>query len=140
MNLKVKAVLDEGFAPMSVVFRDFEAAAKANPQEIVVAVVRNKGLTSTYKLTVFADDAGKDEENFMFCDRIVKSMLWMRGGYKIIIAGSEKIYNYFKKAYSKGGSREFDVNFMSRVYECPFEVEYIADVKNAPVDKEDGLQ
>ncbi|MBE6688227.1 MAG: ROK family protein [Ruminococcaceae bacterium] len=138
MNLKVKAVLDEGFAPMSVVFRDFEAAAKANPQEIVVAVVRNKGLTSTYKLTVFADDAGKDEENFMFCDRIVKSMLWMRGGYKIIIAGSEKIYNYFKKAYSKGGSREFDVNFMSRVYECPFEVEYIADVKNAPVDKEDA--
>ncbi len=138
MNLKVKAVLDEGFEPMSVVFRDFEAAAKQNPQEIVVAVVRNKGYTSTYKLTVFADNAGKDEENFKFCDRVVKSLLWMRGGYKIIIAGSEKIYNYFKNAYTKGGSREFDVNFMSRVYERPFEVEYIADVNNAPADKEDA--
>lgn len=138
MNLKVKAVLDEGFEPMSIVFRDFEAAAKANPQEIVVAVVRNKGYTSTYKLTVFADNAGKDEENFKFCDRVVKSLLWMRGGYKIVIAGSEKIYNYFKKAYSKGGSREFDVNFMSRVYERPFEVEYVADINNAPVDKEDA--
>lgn len=138
MNLKVKAVLDEGFEPMSIVFRDFEAAAKANPQEIVVAVVRNKGYTSTYKLTVFADNAGKDEENFKFCDRVVKSLLWMRGGYKIVIAGSEKIYNYFKEAYSKGGSREFDVNFMSRVYERPFEVEYVADINNAPVDKEDA--
>ena len=138
MNLKVNAVLDQGFEPMSVVFRDFTAAAKANPNEIVIAIVRNKGLTSTYKLTVFADNAGKDEENFKFCDRIVKSLLWMRGGYKIIIAGSENIYNYFKKAYSVGGSREFDVNFMSRVYECPFEVEYIADVKDAPKDKEDA--
>lgn len=138
MNLKVKAVLDEGFEPMSIVFRDFEAAAKANPQEIVVAVVRNKGYTSTYKLTVFADNAGKDEENFKFCDRVVKSLLWMRGGYKIVIAGSEKIYNYFKETYSKGGSREFDVNFMSRVYERPFEVEYVADINNAPVDKEDA--
>ena len=134
MNLKVKAKLDPQFAPMSVVCREMREATKENGQEIVIAVERNKGYTTTYKTRIFADGIGKDAENFNFVERIVKTLLWVAGGYKIIIAGSEVVGNKIKEAYSHGGARDFDVNFMEQVYEAKFEVKVVA-LADAPKDK-----
>lgn len=134
MNLKVKAKLDPQFAPMSVVCREMREATKENGQDIVIAVERNKGYTTTYKTRIFADGIGKDAENFNFVERIVKTLLWVAGGYKIIIAGSEVVGNKIKEAYSHGGARDFDVNFMEQVYEAKFEVKVVA-LADAPKDK-----
>ena len=134
MNLKVKAKLDPQFAPMSVVCREMREATKENGQDIVIAVERNKGYTTTYKTRIFADGIGKDAENFNFVERIVKTLLWVAGGYKIIIAGSEVVGNKIKEAYSHGGARDFDVNFMEQVYEAKFEVSVVA-LADAPKDK-----
>jgi len=129
MDLKVKAALDPGFEPMAVVYREFQKkAAGSSGSDIVIGAVRNKDYVSVFKTRVLKDGID-DEANFKFIERIVKSMLWVYGGYKIIIAGSEKVGEYIKNAYKKGGSREFDVNFMSRVFERPFEVEIV------PLDK-----
>ena len=89
MKLKVNAPLDPGFMPMAVVYRDFEAAVKASEAEkLTIALERNNGLVSTFTLDVFKEGTGHDEENHAFVERIVKTLLWARGGYKIIIAGS----------------------------------------------------
>ncbi len=134
MELKVKAILDPGFEPMSVVLRDFNAAvaASGNKQRLVIAIVRNQGFTSTYALDVFADGTGHDEENIRVIERVVKTLLWIKGGYKIIIAGSKVIYDAIAEAYKPDGARAFDNDFMSGVYERPFETEFIADPKDAP--------
>lgn len=132
----MKAVLDPQFQPMAVVFRDFQArVAKEGGQELVIGVVRNKGYISTYKLNIFKDGCGHDEENFRFVERVVKTMLWIKGGYKIIIAGSPVVADGIDKAYKAGGLREFDVDFMSTVYERPFEVDKVT-LDNAPVTNE----
>lgn len=73
-------------------------------------------------------------ENFTFIERIVKSLLWVAGGYKIIIAGSYIVGDKIKEAYTYGGLREFDVRFMERVYEQKFEV-IICSLADAPRDK-----
>jgi predicted NBD/HSP70 family sugar kinase len=65
---------------------------------------------------------------------MAKALLWVAGGYKIIIAGSEVIGNKIKEAFSDGGLRDFDVHFMERVYETKFEVE-TCSLENAPEDK-----
>ena len=134
MKLKVNAKLDPQFAPLSVICRDFREATKDNGQDIVIGIERNKGYTSTYKTRIFPDGTGHDEENFKFIERIVKSLLWVAGGYKVIIAGSEVVGNKIKDAYTYGGLRDFDVKFMERVYEEKFEVE-IRSLKDAPKDK-----
>ena len=121
MKLKVNAKLDAGFCPLSLVCKEMRENTKENGQDIVIAIERNKGYTYTYKTRIFKDNTGHDEENFRFVERIVKSLLWVAGGYKIVIAGSEVIGNKIKNAYSKGGLREFDVNFMERVYETKYE-------------------
>ena len=133
MNLKVKAKLDPSFEPLSVVCRDMREATKDDGQDIIIAIERNRGYTTTYKTRIFRDGIGKDEENFRFIERIVKSILWIAGGYKIIIAGSETVGNRIKEAYTYGGLRDFDVHFMERVYEQPFSVETVS-YENAPTD------
>ena len=117
MNLKVKAVYDPGFAPMSVLLRDFNEAVKSAPsQKLVVSIVRNQGYTSSYEMSIFADGTGHDEENIRIVERIVKTLLWVKGGYKIIIAGSKVVYDAIAEAYKPDGARAFDNDFMGGVY------------------------
>ena len=137
MNLKVKAVLDPAFQPMSVLLRDYSAAVRAaKSQKLVVSIVRNQGYTSSYALDVFADGTGHDEENIRVIERVVKTLLWIKGGYKIVISGSRVIYDAIAEAYKVGGARDFDNDFMSGVYERPFETEYIEKAEDAPATHE----
>ena len=134
MNLKIQAKLDPKFQPMSLICREMREKTKDNGQDIVIAVERNKGYTSTYKTRIFKDNTGHDEENFRFVERLTKSLLWIAGGYKIIIAGSETVGNRIKEAYVSGGLREFDVHTMERIYEQKFEVQ-VCPLADAPTDK-----
>ena len=134
MKLKVNAKLDPKFQPLSIVCREMREATKDNGQDIVIAVERNKGYTTTYKTRIFADGTGHDEENFKFVERIAKSLLWVAGGYKVIIAGSEVVGAKIKEAFTYGGLRDFDVKFMENVYEEKFVVEVRA-LEDAPEDK-----
>lgn len=138
MKLKVNAKLDPKFTPMSVVCRDMREATKEDGQDIIIAVERNKGYTTTYKTRIFKDGTGKDAENYAFVERIVKTLLWVAGGFKIIIAGSDTVAAKIKEAYSYGGARDFDVHFMERVYEQKFSVESVA-LADAPEDKSSAL-
>ncbi len=134
MKLKVEAKLDPKFAPLSVVCRDMREATKEDGQDIIIAVERNNGYTTTYKTRIFRDGTGHDEENFKFIERLVKSLLWVAGGYKVFIAGSAVVGEKIRAAFSHGGLRDFDVKFMERVYEQPFSVE-IVSLADAPKDK-----
>lgn len=129
----IKAVLDPQFQPMAKVVADFQKNVKeAGGEPMVIAVERNKGYVSTYAMDIYPEGTGHDDENYGVAERIVKTLLWLHGGYKVTIAGSKKIYEGLKAAYQTGGAREFDADFMARVYEKPFEVLYVEDIKDAP--------
>ncbi len=134
MKLKIDAKLDPQFQPLSIVCRDMREATKEYGQDIVIGIERNKGYTTTYKTRIFPDNTGHDGENFRFIERLTKSLLWIAGGYKVIIAGSDIVGAKIKEAYTDGGLRDFDVHFMERVYEQPFAVEVRA-LADAPEDK-----
>ena len=134
MKLKVDAILDKGFAPMALVCREMREKTAECGQDVIVAVERNQGYTYTYKTRIFKDGTGHDEENFKFIDRIAKTLLWVAGGYKITVAGSAVVGEYVKKTFCHGGTRDFDVRFMERVYEKPFEV-IVTSLENAPESK-----
>ena len=132
MKLKVSAKLDPQFAPLSLLCREMREGTKENGKDLVIGVERNSGYTVTYKTRIYQN--GHDEENFDFVERMTKALLWVAGGYKVYIAGDEAIGNRIKSAFSHGGTRDFDVNFMERVYEKPFEV-IVCSLEDAPKDK-----
>lgn len=136
MKPKFEAKLDKGFQPLVLVFNDFIKRAKeANGEKLVIGIERNSGFVSTFPMTVFPDGTGHDEENLALVERIVKTLLWVKGGYKIIIAGSKLIFDGIAKIYSADGVRAFDNKFMSRVYEKPFECVW-KPIDEAPVTQE----
>lgn len=129
----IKAILDPQFRPAAVVIAEFKkAVAEAGGTPLVIAVERNKGYVSTFAIDVFKDNTGHDEENYEVIERLVKTLLWIYGGYKVTIAGSKKIYEGIAAAYCTGGARQFDADFMARVYEAPFEVLYCENAADAP--------
>ena len=134
MKLKVNAKLDRGFMPMALVCRKMRENTVDNGQDLIVAVERNQGYTYVYKTRIYKDNTGHDEENCKFIDRIAKTLLWVAGGYKVTIAGSEVVGEYIKNTFCYGGTRDFDVRFMERVYEEKFEV-IVTDLANAPEEK-----
>ena len=134
MKLKVNAKLDPQFQPLSLICRQMREATAEEGQDLIIAIERNKGYISTYKTRIFKDGTGHDEENFRFVERMTKALLWVAGGYKVIIAGSPVVGEKIKEAYTYEGLRAFDVNFMERVYETKFEV-ILCDIQDAPADK-----
>jgi predicted NBD/HSP70 family sugar kinase len=122
---KLSPILEQGFRPASLENRAFlnEVARSGKGVPLVIALERSNGLISTYKTQVFSEESGMDEENIFYAERLIKSLLWARGGWRVYIGGSSNIGEYIKKAYSPGGLREFDSKFMSRVYEKQFCVE-----------------
>ncbi|MFA5561313.1 MAG: ROK family protein [Eubacteriales bacterium] len=134
MKLKVKTALDTGFMPMALVCREMREGTKENGQDVLFCVERNQGYQTVYKTRIYKDGTGHDQENCRFADRIVKTLLWSAGGYRITIVGSDVVYQYIKSTFCYGGAREFDVRFMERVYEDKFEV-LSSDHAHAPENK-----
>ena len=131
MKLKVQAKLDNGFIPMALLCKEMRENTLDNGAELVIGAERNKGYTTVYKTRIYKDNTGHDEENCRFIDRIAKTLLWVSGGFKLIVAGSEVVGEYIKNTYCHGGARDFDVRFMERVYERNFEV-VVTDIAHAP--------
>ena len=136
MELKVKAVYDPDFMPIVKYVEQFEKDVAAAPhKQIAISVERNKGYVHTLKMDVFAEGVD-DRRNNEVVERIVKTFLWVYGGWKITVSGSKPIYEHIKAVYAKDGARAFDNDFMSGVYETEFKVDYVEDVKNAPATNE----
>ncbi len=131
------AKLEPEFMPMVKVIDDFKASvAKTESTELYIAVERNGGLTAVYKMDIYKENTGHDEENYEIAERIIKTLLWAKGGFKVFIAGSKYIYDRIADDYRIGGAREFDYNFMSRVYEKEFEVVYVENIADAPLEND----
>nr|MBO4517758.1 ROK family protein [Clostridia bacterium] len=122
----IKPKFDAGFYPMITALKDYENKVEksGNKNRITIVVERSGGYNYEYSYYAF-NDGIDDEYNCKIAERLIKTVLWVCGGYKIIINGSRRIYEFVKDAYTLQGKRAFDVDFMQTVYEKPFVVEYV---------------
>ena len=117
INVKNIPELDKGFIPMGLFNQAFLKTAK---KPVALAVERSCGQIATVN-TFLHGTADMAEADAYYADRLVKSILWMKGGFRVYV-DDVTIYKALKTAYAPGGSREFDAGFMAGVYEHPFEV------------------
>ncbi len=129
INLKNTPSLDPKFIPLGLYQKSFLDSAKEG-KEIGIAVERADGQIASIKTKVHGTPEMKDADNY-YVDRLVKTLLWMKGGFRIYVSGSEDIYDYLSSAYSNGGSRDFDFHFMAHIFEHPFEVIFCEEVPEA---------
>ncbi|NOY75155.1 MAG: ROK family protein [Kiritimatiellaeota bacterium] len=73
-----------------------------------IALKRPNGSVSVFETRVLSADAKFAELNFKYAERLLKFLLWMKGGNEILIAGAPEIADKLKKTYSKTGCQAFD--------------------------------
>ena len=135
-RLKYTPELDPGFRPIVMDNREYQKAVgrSGNAAAVKIAVERSGGLVSTVETQVFRD--GHRQDNILYVDRLVKTLLWVKGGWKVIYAGPEDIGGYLQRAYAPGGARAFDAGFMGKIYDQPFMVE-VTSLDRVPGTKDD---
>lgn len=115
-----------------------EVAASGKGVPLVLGIERNNGEVSRYETTVFPDGHPKAEANLMYAERLVKFLLWQRGGWKVHVGGPRGIADHLRKCYAPDGARKFDYHFMGEdVYEHTFTVVHCAP-KDVPPPREGG--
>lgn len=139
VNLKNVPSLDKDFMPLKAYTDAYKASVLENGgKPLAIAIERNGGQVSVHEIEVHTDEQYLAMD-CQFVERLVKFLLWMKGGYKVIICGSDAIADYVESAYKVGGAREFDALFMERVFEKPFVVESVT-IDNCPEAHEDAVQ
>ncbi|MBR3864700.1 MAG: ROK family protein [Clostridia bacterium] len=131
---------DKHFMPMIEVLRDFKAnVLKSEHKTLKICVERNNGYNFIYSLEIYANPTPEQkEQNYQICERLVKSILWVAGGYKIYICGDEYVYSRIADDYSLAGARAFDFVTMANVYESDFEV-VLTTEEDFPAEKKVSL-
>ena len=120
--MKFTPTYDKGFFPLSVKLKEYRKSVSESDNKLLkICVERNDGYNYVYDLQIFASEE-KNQDNYEIAERLIKSILWVTGGYKIYIAGDDYVYDRINADYKPLGARAFDVDFMQTVYEKPFEV------------------
>mgnify|MGYP000914535917 CR=1 FL=1 len=130
--------LDPGFRPASLANRAFRDAVAASGQGVplVIGVERVNGALSRFETVVYPETHPQSPANLTYVERLVKFLLWQRGGWKVYIGGPRSIGQHIAAVYAADGVRDFDFHFMGeQVYQHPFTVVTCA-AEGVPVEHE----
>lgn len=134
INSCFPAPLDPKFEP-AIVFKEqyLAAAAKSGLSvPLVIGLERENQLVSRYETRVLP---GADPITLQYAERLVKFLLWSRGGWKLYVGGPRKIGEFLRRVYSGRGARSFDVHMMSAAYAKKFQV-VVTSADEVPAAKE----
>ncbi len=112
------------FLPAVLWNKTFLEAVSDDPasRPLVIGLERADGSISRYETRIFPPGHSLFETGLRFSERLVKSLLWMWGGCRVIIGGPMEIGQYIRREYSKRGRRAFDADLMSTAYGKRFTV------------------
>lgn len=128
--------LDPGFVPAALYNREFRRLAREQGAiPFRLALERADGSVSLFETVVLPPGAPSFALNFTYIERILKFLLWARGGWKVYAGGPPAIGRFLQQAYAPGGSRAFDAEFMGGVYERPFTI-VVCRPEEVPAQKE----
>lgn len=130
--------LEPGFRPPVLANRAFRAEVEAagGGVPLVIALERNPGSISRFETRVYPEGHSRANANLFYVERLVKFLLWQRGGWKVYIGGPKSVGAHIAATYAPGGARAFDYHFMGEeVYEKAFTVVSCAP-EEVPASKE----
>ncbi len=112
--------LDPSFIPIGKFYTAFLSTAT---QPLDIAVERAGGQVAVYPTKIH----GTPEMNaadLYYVRRMIKTMLWLYGGFKIYMAGqsAQAMVDAMNEAYSEKGIQAFDWDYMADVFENPFQI------------------
>ena len=112
VNPLLKPPLDGGFLPAVLANRLFERETAELGVPLVFGLEREAGKISRFETRVYPKGHPRARTNRFYAERLLKFLLWQRGGSKLYIGGPRNLGRYLQSCYSPGGKRDFDARFM----------------------------
>lgn len=106
---------------------------------LVIGLERGDQSISVYRTQCLEEGSKSAKLNLPFAERLVKMLLWQRGGWRVMVGGPPSIGEHIRRAYSSNGARTFDADFMGGVYEHPFTVD-ITEAERVPAPSEGAVR
>lgn len=134
------APLDADFRPAVLANRAFEQDVHDSGAGVllVLGLERADGSVSRFEATVFPDGHPRAGANLRYAERLVKFLLWQRGGWKVYVGGPTGIGDHIRGTYSSDGERAFDARVMGEdIYDHPFTVVTCAAAEVPPEKEEE---
>ncbi len=135
---RVTPPLDAAFRPAVLARRALTEAVRASGQGIVgaVAVEQPGGAVATADVFLFGDSDPAAAAGLAVSERIVKSLLWSRGGCRVWVDGPRELVEYLRRHYTQDAAGCWDARMMGAVvYGEAFEV-VAAPRSEFPISKE----
>lgn len=114
---KAKCSCDNEFiAPMSALWEIYGGIGE-KADIVAIAWEREDGKVYRYDLPIPQNLDTKDAKYVSYVvERIAKFIVWSAGGWKLYLAGPDKVVRPVAKAYTKNGARAFDYDFFTSIY------------------------
>jgi len=138
---KIVAELDPGFLPAALWHRAFDKACADDEgrRDVVIGLGRPDGTMFHYKMTVLSDSPDNTADNLKAVERVVKNLLWQKGGGKIYISGAPEVGKALQEIYAKDGERSFDWELIGKkVFDSDMEV-VVCSAEDIPPEKDRAL-
>ena len=135
---KSRPPLDPNFLP-AVLWRQAYAelvAGDAHARPFAILLLRPDGSVFRHDTRVLSAGHSSAALTLTFAERLLKFLLWMKGGSRVLVAGADEVANALAEQYASGGARAFDHQFMGeKVFGQTFSV-VIASFPDLPAPHE----
>ena len=138
---KFRPALDPEFLPASLWNRAYHAlvAEDRGARPFALVLVRPDGTVFRHDSRVLSATHPAAALNVTYAERLLKFLLWMKGGSQVLVAGADEIATALAQAYRPGGVRAFDYEFMGeKVFGRTFSIQ-AAKLDGLPAAKETSL-
>ena len=121
---QIQPPLDPTFRPAAAWNRAFGelVAASGNPVPIRFALEQSANSIFCHEAEILPSQHPQAELNFRFAERLLKFLLWSRGGHRIYFDGPLELGEALRSHFEDTATGRFDADFMATVYQRPFEV------------------
>src|ERR1700693_5355670 len=136
--MKFRPVLDPEFIPAVLWNRSYQAKVceSGRSQNLAIALERGDGSVSVYRTLTLPHEGANVAFNHRYAERLLKFLLWQKGGFRVTIGGDPRIAEYLRGIYSPEGARAFDWKFIGEsVHGRPLTIE-TGGLENTPAERE----
>ncbi len=122
---RIRPPLDPYFRPACLANRAFRKHVSKTGEGVPVslALERHPGSISRFATTIFPINHPESKGNFIYLERLLKCLLWSRGGSKLYIAGPINLIRRLQAHYTQTTAGIFDADMMGKkIYHHPFTI------------------
>lgn len=107
---RVVPVLDAQFRPAALANRAYreQVAAAGQAQPVTLALEQTDGSVYRFSTAIFAEGTPQAAGNYTYLERILKFLLWSRGGWRIYFDGPEALAARLAAHYANDATGQFD--------------------------------